>query len=350
MRARHCLFLLLMIAATVAVSAKPVIYDSIPSYIKRVDFFKDDKPVNLVLNTDFKKLRAERKKGIYQNAKVTMQIPGYAAVTENVRLFARGEYRRTNCYMPAIMINFKNDSARVLSGLKKVKLVCGCGTTASDEQLILTEYLVYKMYNLLTDMSFRVRLAKVRYEDASGKLKPYTQYGFLIEDVDQMAKRSECIEVQKRMYLTEQTNRYQMTMVALFQYMIGNTDWAVPNYHNIKLMRPKRDSLAMPYVVPYDFDYAGFVNAEYAIPAPELGIEKVTDRMYRGFPRTLEELQSVLQVFQNKKDSVMSLIKNFDLVRQKDRDIMARYIADFYSIIADKRSVQYHFIDNARRN
>ncbi|MBD0331822.1 MAG: hypothetical protein ICV66_04145, partial [Chitinophagaceae bacterium] len=85
MRARHCLFLLLMIAATVAVSAKPVIYDSIPSYIKRVDFFKDDKPVNLVLNTDFKKLRSERKKGIYQNAKVTMQIPGYNAVTENVR-------------------------------------------------------------------------------------------------------------------------------------------------------------------------------------------------------------------------------------------------------------------------
>ena len=32
------------------------------------------------------------------------------------------------------------------------------------------------------------------------------------------------------------TNRNMMTMVAIFQYMIGNTDWAVPNEHNIKLI------------------------------------------------------------------------------------------------------------------
>src|SRR6185295_11021392 len=95
---------------------------------------------------------------------------------------------------------------------------------------------------------------------------------------------------------------------------IGNTDWSVPNYHNTKLMRPINDSISFPYVVPYDFDFAGLVNASYAIPSPDLAITSVKQRLYRGFPRTMEELQRTLKIFREKQEAIKNLIMNFELL------------------------------------
>jgi hypothetical protein len=278
-----------------------------------------------------------------------MHLPGADPVTEDFRLYARGEFRRQNCRMPGLMVNFKTPTSMVLSPLKKMKLTCGCGPTSNEERLLLTEYLIYKMYNLVTDMSFRVRLAKVTYRDAREKMKEYSQYAFLMEDIDDMAARSNCVEVEGRTFVTEQTKRKQMTLVALFQYMVGNTDWSVPNYHNIKLMRSKEDSLSLPFVVPYDFDFTGLVNAYYATPQPELGMEKITDRLYRGFPRTMDELQESLDVFRKKKAEILAVVANFDMIKKSERDIMLRYIEGFYSTIENKRMVEKIFIENARK-
>jgi hypothetical protein len=158
--------------------------------------------------------------------------------------------------MPPIMLNFRLGNSPRLRSLKKLKLVCGCETSNDDEQLIIKEYLAYKMYNLLTEKSFRVRLVKIKYEDTRGKIKPYTQFGFLLEDVDELAARNKCVEVEGGQWLTESTDRDQMTLVAIFEYMIGNTDWSVPHYHNVKLMRLVSSPIAPPYVVPYDFNSA----------------------------------------------------------------------------------------------
>jgi hypothetical protein len=273
-----------------------------------------------------------------------------AAITENIQLYARGKFRRQNCNMPGLMINFKTSTSPKLSGLKRLKLGCGCGSSKYEEQLLLTEYLIYKMYNTLTDMSFRSRLVKVQYKDSRSKIREYTQYAFFIEDVDDMAARNRCKEAPAKMYLTEETARAQMTVVAVFQYMIGNTDWSVPNNHNVKLIRSVADSLSPPFVVPYDFDFSGLVNAPYAIPHPTLGIEKVTDRLYRGFPRTMEELEVVVQKFIGQKETFKSMINNFELIDKKDRQVLLKYIEDFYVLIANKRMVKDIFIDNARRN
>lgn len=303
----------------------------------------------MTIVSDFRKITSQ-KKGIYQLATITLQLPDTAAITEEVQLYARGEFRRQNCNMPGLMINFKTTTSLKLSGLKRLKLVCGCGSSVYEEQLLLTEYLIYKMYNLLTDMSFRPRLVKVHYKDAHGKTREYTQYAFFIEDVDDLAARNGCREAPARKYLTEETARSQMTLVAMFQYMIGNTDWAVPNNHNIKLIRPAVDSTSPPFVVPYDFDFAGMVNAPYAIPHEGLGIEKVTDRLYRGFPRTIEELDIVIQKFMAQRGTFVSLINNFTLIDKKDRQVLLKYMDDFYEIISNKRRIKEIFIDNARRS
>ena len=311
-------------------------------------FFGDEKPFEMTLSSDFKTLLAKRIQKNYQPATITMRFPDSSILKEDIRIQTRRKFRLQNCYIPPLGLNFNNPTSPKLKPLKKLKLVVGCATTSDDEQLIIKEYLAYKIYNFLTEKSFRVRLVKISFEDSKNKVKPYTQYGFLLEDVDEMAARNKCVEVQGKQFLTEQTNREQMTMVNLFEYMIGNTDWSVPHYHNIKLIRPKSDSLASPYAVPYDLNHCGLVNAPYALPQEELGIESVKERLYRGFPRSQEELDKAIAVFQKQRENIKSLVSNCDWLTNKYKREVSGYIEDFYKVIDSKREVKNTFIDNAR--
>ncbi|MBK9492182.1 MAG: hypothetical protein IPO07_27855 [Haliscomenobacter sp.] len=49
--------------------------------------------------------------------------------------------------------------------------------TIGNEQL-LKEFLTYRLYNLLTDKSYRVQLIQITYVDSNGKDKE-KRYGFL---------------------------------------------------------------------------------------------------------------------------------------------------------------------------
>ena len=280
--------------------------------LSRITFFEDDELIVMDLKTDLKKLVTGKQLDTYQPATVTCHFPDSTVISEEISLTARGEFRRKNCYIPTMKLDFKNPTSPKLAPLKKLKLVCGCSTGQQDEKLVLREFLVYKMYNLLTDMSFRVRILRINYSDTKGKVKSYSQYGFLIEDPDDLAKRHKCKEVDEPSYHAERTNRQQMSLVDIFQYMIGNTDWSVPAFHNIKLIRAKADSLSFPYAIPYDFDFCGIVNPSYATPPEELGITTVRERLYRGFPRTDAEIEKSLTIFREKKQDITKLVTNFE--------------------------------------
>jgi len=313
-------------------------------------FFQEDKLVSMDLSTDLKKLVSEKKLDTYQPATVTCRFPDSSVICESIRLSARGEFRRTECFVPSIKLDFKNESSPKLSPLHKLKLVVGCGSRVDDERLLLKEFLIYKIYNLLSEKSFRVRLLHINYKDTREKIKSYSQYAFVIEDVDKMAKRNNCYEVEKQVFKSERTDRDQMTLVAIFQYMIGNTDWSVPNYHNIKLIRPAGDSVSFPYTVPYDFDFAGLVNARYAIPSENLSITSVQERLYRGFSRTMEEIQGMLNIFREKREAIKNLVMNFELLSLRYRKEMIGYLDEFYKTIESTSLVERVFIDDARTN
>ena len=310
-------------------------------------FFADDEVIETTLRTEFRKLLKNKFKDNYQPATIKMRFADSTTAEEAIEIKPRGALRREICRMPPLSLNFSG--AVILKKLGRLKLVEGCTPDKYGEQLLLKEYLVYKIYNLLTPKSFRVRLMKVSYEDQDGKRKSFSQYAFLIEDVDEMAKRNKCREWEKQV-ATEKTNREQMTLVALFQYMIGNTDYVVSENKNIKLIISRNDSLTEPYAVPYDFDYAGLVNAKYAIPHPEFGLSSVRDRLYRGYSRTEEELDAAITVFMANKKNIESEISNCRFLSDADRKEMLEYIDSFYSVIADKKRVRDLFITNARRD
>lgn len=316
--------------------------------IDSLKFFTDEGIIDMKLTTDIVKMQREKGEDVYQQATVSLTLPDGKTIDEPVMVAPRGHFRRDNCNIPPIMIDFSNTGSPKLSPLGKLKLVIGCGSNGNDEQLLLKEYLVYKIYNLLENKSFRVRLLKVTYNDTRNKVRPFSQYAFLIEDDNDLATRNNCIKKPKATYATESTDRALMTKVAVFEYMISNGDWSVPNNHNIRLIYDKHVAASFPYPVPYDFDHSGFVNAGYAVPNELLGTESVKERVYRGFPRTMEELQAAFTIFKSKKESIYALINNFSLMQARTKKELVSYLEEFYETINNRRQVQDIFIDNAR--
>ena len=157
--------------------------------VDSIRFFTEEGIIEMTLTTDIRKLRAKESIEAYQPADISVRFPGNTIISEPIRLYARGKSRRETCNLPPIMLDFHNPSSPLLYPLSRLKLVVGCGTSEQDEQLVLKEYLLYKMYNVLEERSFRARLAKVTYNDSRGKMKTYSQYAFLLEDVDDMAKK-----------------------------------------------------------------------------------------------------------------------------------------------------------------
>jgi hypothetical protein len=314
----------------------------------RDTFFKDTSVINATLTVDMGKVFRHSKHGDIFYGNFSTVLPDGSKVNDPVQLQIRGHFRQEFCYVPPIKLKFSyKDSAR-FAFLKSLKLVSECKVSPDHDQLLLKEFLIYKIYNLLTGLSFHARLLNLTFQDSTAKKKPFTEHAFLLEDIGDVGKRNDCLEWKKGGVNTEATDRRQMTMVALFEYMIGNTDWAVSVEHNIRLIVSAKDSSSKPVAVPYDFDYSGLVNTYYAIPDEKLEIENVTTRVYRGYPRTMPELQQALDTFRLMKKDIYSLINNFSLLDTRNKQSMTGYLDGFYSEINNPDIVKNVFIDHAR--
>lgn len=271
-------------------------------------------------------------------------------VNLNVKLQARGYYRKDpcNCNFPPVRINFREKQVEgtLFDGQNKLKLVTHCRKRKDIyDQYVLKEYLAYRIYNVLTDRSFRVRLLNIRYVDGSGKSKPSTHYGFLIEDTRDMAERNGFTHIKVNNIPQEYCDYFYQDLLTVFQFMIGNTDWSIPARHNIKLLLEKPDHRPVP--VPYDFDWSGLVNPEYAKPSQKLGIASVQERLFRGFVKNIEDYNRIFEIFILKKPEIYSLISE-SLLNEKHQQYVTAYLDDFYDIISDEKKVERAFIKEAR--
>ncbi len=317
--------------------------------IDKVDFFKQETILDVTLEAYWSKLIKQKNKiGQITPARIMTKLTDSSVVNEKLNLVVRGHFRRDHCFVPPIKMVFKKTDSSRMHPLKSIKLVNTCKLNSGNQQYLLKEYLIYKMYNLLTDKSFRVRLLNVNYRDSSEKKDGFSGYAFLIEDLKDMGKRNNCIEWTRGKILTESTDRKQMTLVSIFEYMIGNTDWSVPAPHNIKLIQLKEDPTSRPFAVAYDFDYSGIINTDYAVPDPLMNTETVTQRVYRGFSRTMEEISETLELFKQQKENIYALVNNFELLTNGSKKNMINYLDDFFDLINRPREVRSAFIDNAR--
>ena len=268
------------------------------------------------------------------------------ALALNVKV--RGNFRRlsANCSFPPLLLDFPKKTFRntVFDDQNKLKLVTHC----QIEEYVVREYLVYKLYNLLTDLSFRARLARVTYADSAGKRAPETRWAFLLEDEAAMARRNGAKPDKLKQTNMGYVDSLSMATVAVFEYLIGNTDWSVPYRHNIRLVSVS--DKARPLSVPYDFDHSGLVEAKYAFPAEQLNLESVRQRMYRGLPYPMPIFQKVFDRFNAVKPQLYALYANETRLNPGYVKRTLKYFDDFYAVINKPASVRTEFFQGARSN
>ena len=310
--------------------------------------FDSDDVLRLTLTTNLKALLKDRDTtSEYRPATLSYVDASGAQVSQDVRVRTRGHFRlaRRNCAFPPLRLNVSKRRSvnSVFANQNALKLVTHCQKSEEYEQYVLQEYLIYKIYNLLTPRSFRVRLAQVTYVDRAGKSEPLTKPAFFIEDDKQMAARNGAQIVKVKGASPEQLDPGQMGLVAVFQYLIGNTDWSLPALHNITLMRT-REHIVFP--VAYDFDLSGVISTRYAKPPPQLPIKSVRDRLYRGDCRTEEQLAPIFAQFIKKRGAMYALYRNLKGLQRRYVERTHEYFDEFYRTISNRRAVRREFVQS----
>ncbi|MBD1398748.1 hypothetical protein H9Q13_16360 [Pontibacter sp. JH31] len=318
---------------------------------KENPLFTDETVLQFRLVVDYQELLKDRgdERGYHQG---TLSYTGSAGETFTLplKVMVRGNRRRdpSVCRFPPLMLNFIRKAmpeGTIFAGSNKIKLVTHC----IGEDYVLREYLVYKAYNVLTDQSYRVRLCQVEYVDAAGERKTEQRYAFMIEDDKDMASRNKAKLLSKKVFVRmDRADQKAMARLALFQYMIGNTDWSVPFRHNIDLIYT--DPLAPPIPVPFDFDYCGMVAAPYASPPPELGISSVKQRLYRAyaFPENIH--REMVNTFNSYRTPIYAVYRQCEPMSRSDLKRSLKYLDSFYKTINNPKKFESKIVKVGERN
>lgn len=310
------------------------------------DVFAQKEMLEVTLTTDLVHLIEYRKKEIDQPATISYKNDAGGVVSYDIKITPRGKYRRRICDFPPLKLKFPKATLteQGLSAHNDLKLVTHCieNKTIGNEQL-LKEFLVYRLYNLLTDKSYRVQLVQITYVDSNGKRSKEKRYGFLIEDTDEMAERLGGLECDQCMNPNPATlDAGTERLMSIFQYMIGNTDWSLEMARNIKIVQPVAGTGTL---VPYDFDFSGIVSPSYARVNTNIGLKTVKERLYLGYPATDENLWTAINYLRSKREELVQEIRSFKPLNTNARMEMIAYIDEFFEMttqLESKRSADLY--------
>jgi hypothetical protein len=306
--------------------------------------FLSDDVINIELRSDFSAIEKNRmEEPVDFEGELKYRDQSGKEIKLAVKVEARGNFRRNpvNCHFPPLAVNFKKSQTKgtLFENQDKLKLVTPC----QFDNDVIEEYLVYKMYNKVTEQSFRVRLVKVLYYDTGKNKKMFVHHSFFIESEDRAAMRLNAVPLKKPKTPFD-LERESYKRLSIFEFMIGNKDWFVSSRKNMVVMQPV-DTNILPFAVPYDFDFAGFVNAEYTKPkgvAPELLAER---RVFKGICYTPEEFEAGFNYFNKLKPEFAGIIRNMELLPKYTRNVDIKYIDEFYEMIVDRKMIIQEFLN-----
>lgn len=270
----------------------------------------------------------------------------------------RGKTRRSPeiCTFPPLRFNFKTKTVKdtVFQGQDKLKLVTHCHDKRSRYQnYYRQEYYIYKTYSLLTDESYRVRAARITYIDTDGKRKPITAFAFFLEDSDHLADRTGLTRVKRATISRQEYDEVKASRFALFQYLIGNLDFATlggPNNECCHNSKPFADVSGQIISVPYDFDFSGVVNADYATPPEGITVRNMRERIFRGLCWYNDTLPEAASLLNQKRPAIEELYEAADLMDDRQARKTLRYYGEAYKAINRPRDWERKIIKKCRGN
>ena len=269
-----------------------------------------------------------------------------------LKLRARGNFRRANCYYKPLKVKIKKSEYKktLFNKNKTLKFVLPCKKEKTKNDNIVKEYMAYQIYEILSPYHFKTRLLDVDYHEIKRKKTfEHKLKGIIIEDDKKVAKRHDG-KVYKRFLHPLALDHLSATRNDLFQFMISNTDFSSGYQHNGKIIYINKKMIP----IPYDFDMSGLVDASYAtvsqIQNQTLEITDVTERLYRGFKRDEKYLYEVKNEFISKKDEVFELIDSLEPYFEypKKFEQARTFMSEFYIILQNNHRFKNEIIDKAR--
>jgi hypothetical protein len=126
--------------------------------------------------------------------------------------------------------------------------------------------------------------------------------------------------------------------------MISNVDWNIgqPMMHNVKLITI---GSGQPIPIPYDFDFCGMINTSYAAAPPNLPIQSVRERLFRGYCRQPGEYEKTIQGFLDHRQEIYGLYENFPYLSESVKKSALKFYDQFYEVITDPRKIKREFYD-----
>lgn len=298
------------------------------------DIFDDTEPMRITLTFDIKKYQREKFKGEYMPVHFLYQFNDSVYLEKEMRLKARGKFRRSYCNLAPFWLNIrKADVANEnLQDTKRMKIVTNCKGSKAYNEYVLKEYLCYKIYNVISPVSFRVRLLKMKYVDTGRKNKVSEGWAFMIEPEEMLAERHDALAVQNDKLSMSLMKPSQLDVAALFMYMIGNSDFSVTGRHNMKILGMPGFGSEGYTVVPYDFDYSGLVDAAYAIPGENLGISSVRERYFLGLCRSDEAFMKAIDEINQYREEILQVVNDFTYLGEKDKQDVIAYLEEYFTL------------------
>lgn len=306
-----------------------------------LDLFGESDPMYITLTFDIKKYQREKYKGEYMPVHFLYQLNDTTYLEKDMRLKARGEFRRNHCSLAPFWLNIRKAGLKngELEDIDRIKIVTHCKGSQAYEEYVLKEYLCYKIYNIISPVSFRARLVRMTYVDTGRNNKVSEGWAFMIEPEEMLAQRMNAVVVKRDDLSTSLLRPWEIDVLALFQYMIGNVDYSVYGRQNLKFLGLPGYGAAGYSPVPYDFDYTGLVDAYYAIPSEFTGINSVRERHYLGPCREDVAYEAAIEHINQCKEEILQMIRNFEYLDQKYKKGVIDYLEKYFDNSENQKSL-----------
>lgn len=274
------------------------------------------------------------------------------AVEFDIELRTRGRFRRDRdtCRFPPLRLNFVKSQTKgtLFHKQDKVKLVTHCQNSSKYGEVLLREYVAYRLLNVMTDISFRVRLLRITYVENERQRDDDVRYGFIIEHRDRLAKRTGKSVLEISNTRPRSLNPEFANMISLYHYLIGNTDFSSVKgpkgemcCHNHVLFGNEGEAV---WSVPYDFDQAGLVDAPHAAPSQNFNIRTVKHRLYRGRCMHNDYVNTTIANFQSKREELFQVIDELKIAQSRTTKSMTSYIEKLFKTLESEKRVNSFLI------
>ena len=311
--------------------------------------FDSESPISMKMSFSIKEIKSKTNDSTYMDSEISVQTSSGTWQTFPFEIRTRGNFRLENCFYPPMRIKLKKDEAKgtIFQGNRSLKLVLPCSKSKSADSFLGKEYLAYQLFEQVTPYTFDTRLVQVEFTNLDDKkAEPLIVLGILIEDDDEVAKRFDGEILTKKIppIIMEDSATVRHD---LFQMMIGNTDWSGLYQHNQKAM-----VIGEKTIIPlaYDFDMTGLVNPPYGQVNSAVGIEKITDRVFRGFCRNPELVQTIRKEFLAKESKIFETIElNKQFFSEVDSKWINNFIIEFYDILKNDKLFQQKVLEACRK-